>query len=262
VSSLNKRQALTLMELIVVLVILVALAGIVVPLLPNMIGRTHTASAATSITEANRIIQTYEQLYQSYPNDLDNLAGTGGPVDYLPAVPAQFTVAALKDYEAAALVNSGITRVWGMYDTKVNLLAAGGTPTFNPYSSTTAQAVATGLNVAYLTETAVESLSGIVRDDPALTGDVYVVFGFGKRTTAIGKVVSDAPLHFGENAASNANSVYCRFGIVFRVARGNGTATPTKLDRAVFVGVVDFGGDGISGSDAHLGEYYKTTGNN
>src|SRR5437667_192551 len=82
------RRGLTLIELIVVLVILVALAGILIPMLPNMLTRAHTATGASNNSEINKFVQTYEQLFQSYPTDLDNLAGTGAPVDYLPGVAA------------------------------------------------------------------------------------------------------------------------------------------------------------------------------
>ena len=39
-----RRSGLTLMELVVVLVILVALAGILVPILPSMIERAHRST--------------------------------------------------------------------------------------------------------------------------------------------------------------------------------------------------------------------------
>lgn len=47
----ESRRGLTLMELLVVLVILIALAGIVIPQLPSMLGRAETSSGATSQTE-------------------------------------------------------------------------------------------------------------------------------------------------------------------------------------------------------------------
>jgi len=245
------------MELIVVLVILVALAGVVIPLLPNMLGRAHTSSGATNSSEVTRLVQTYEQLYQGYPNALDNLAGTSAVIDYLPGVAAgQITVGSLQDTEAAALVAAGITRLADLYDTKANLTANGGTPTFNPYKGTF-QAVAKGLSVTYLKEAAAEAPTGVVRDEPGNTGDVYVILGLGKQSTAIGKVMSDAPVHFSDDAAGTAANVYGRLGLVFRVARGNGTATPTPLDRAVFVGAVSFHDEGITTTDAHLAEYYS-----
>lgn len=256
------RQGLTLVELVVVILVLVALAGIVIPMLPNMIGRAHTSTGATNIGEVNKAVLLYEQTQQSYPNDLDNLAGTSDPIDYLPGTNAggQITQGALTASQSTALRNAGITRLAGLYPTRTSLLAADGTITFNPYDGTTAN-VAAGQNVAYVSEAAVEGLTGIVRDEPgtAKTGDVYVIFGLGRRCSMIGKVISDPPTHFGENSESNAANVYSRIGLVFRVARGNGTATPTPLDRAIFVGSVSMHDDGIVGGDAHLEEYHGLT---
>ncbi|MEZ6106265.1 MAG: prepilin-type N-terminal cleavage/methylation domain-containing protein [Pirellulaceae bacterium] len=43
------RRGLTLIELVVVLLILVGLAGVVIPAVTNMVGRTHTSSGAANI---------------------------------------------------------------------------------------------------------------------------------------------------------------------------------------------------------------------
>src|SRR5438067_1586594 len=128
----SARRGLTLIELIVVLVILVALAGILIPMLPNMLSRSHTATGATNNSEINKFVQTYEQLYQSYPTDLDNLAGTGAPVDYLPGgnVAGQITAGNLTAEQAKALTAAGITRLAGLQPTMAALQTAGGSPTF------------------------------------------------------------------------------------------------------------------------------------
>lgn len=257
----SSRQGLTLIELIVVLVVLIALAGILIPMLPSMLGRAHTASGATTVGEINKFVQIYEQLYQEYPRDLDNLSDPAAAttVDYVPgsAVPTVFNASSvLTAAEVNALTNAGITRVASLHPTKAALDTAGGTPTFNPYNGAPVP-VAAGTFVARLNEAIVEST--IVRDEPANTGDVYVVFGLGKASTMTGKVVADAPVHFGENNATNAANKYTRYGLVFRLARGNGTATPTPLERAIFVGAVAFHDDSITGVDGHLEEYYNIT---
>ena len=251
------RRGLTLIELIVVLVILVALAGILIPMLPNMLGRAHTASGATNNAEINKYVQTYQQLYMSYPQNLDALTDTAGTAvpDYLlnAGTPVQLSMHALTTAEASALSQSGITTLTEMQPNRAAL--AGQSPTFNPYTGNLIT-VAAGTNVIQVSEDAIENVAGLVRDDPTKTGDVYVVFGLGKRCTMIGKVVSDPPVHFGEGAGTTPNDSYARYGLVFRVARGNGTATPDPLERAVFIGSVAFHDNGVIGTDAHLQEYY------
>jgi len=257
---------LTLLELIVVLVVLVALAGILIPMLPNVVGRASTSVGATNASEVDRWVQLYQQNFQAYPDFLDNLAGTGtAPIDYLPGYLAggtsltQITVGNLSPVQLSTLNAAGITTVAMLTPTQASF-PAGGTPTFNPYQytggSVTLTPLTTSTPVAFVSETAVETPPGPVRDNPANTGDVYVVFGFGKQTTAIGRIVPDAPVHFSQFSADSASNVYSRYGLIFRLARGNGTATPTPLTQAQFMGAVSFEPTGIMGSDGQLANYY------
>jgi hypothetical protein len=261
---------MTLLELLVVLVVLVALAGIVIPLLPNVIGRAAVAVGATNASEVDRIVQTYQQMTTFYPDYLDNLVGTSAPLDYIPGASlGQITLGNLSAAQATALNNAGLTTVATLYGTQALLTTNQGTPTFNPYQYTTSttstttstnpvatQPIASGLAVAFLTSQAVENPPGIVRVTPSTSGGIYVVFGFGKQTTAIGSVMTDAPVHFSQFAADQATYMYCRYGLVFRLAQGNGTSTPTPLTTAAFVGAVSFEPTGIMGSDGQLANYY------
>jgi Tfp pilus assembly protein PilE len=254
-----RRKGLTLIELVVVLVILIALAAILVPMLPGMLGRAHTASSATNISEINKFVQTYEQLYQSHASDFDALMDEKGALaDYLPggAAPAggAITKVTLNAAQANALTNAGITRLQAM---ELTAAADPWNPTFNPYNGAVIS-IASGSSVAQVSEKAVEQTgAGLVNDPGGINGDVYVIVGLGKRCTMIGKVMADAPTHFGENQASNAANVYSRYCLVFRVTRGG--ATPQDLERAVFIGTVAVHDDGIGTADSHIEEYYNIT---
>jgi Tfp pilus assembly protein PilE len=59
------RAGLTLMELIVVLV---GLASIIIPLMPNMLFRTHNATGAVNMQEISKSVQTYQAQYFQYPD--------------------------------------------------------------------------------------------------------------------------------------------------------------------------------------------------
>jgi prepilin-type N-terminal cleavage/methylation domain-containing protein len=272
----KNRQGLTLLELIVVMVILVAVAGIVVPLLPNVLSRAHSAVGSTNAGEVDRLIQAYQQTYQTLPDYLDDLVDPNSgskPLDYLPGYSGGTNIGQLVPYQLlqadlSALNNIGIKNVAVLFDStsKFPVTPPVGTPTFNPYqyngSNILTQPLAVGTWVAKLTESAAETPPGIVRDDPNgnTFGDIYLVFGFGKQTTAIGRVSTDAPVHFSEFAGDNASSVYCRYGLVFRTQRGTG-ASPTStastpLSQAVFMGAVSFEPTGIMGADGQLANYY------
>ena len=79
----TQRRGLTLIELIVVLMILIALAGVLIPMLPSMLTRAHNSTSATNLGEICRAITTYQQLNGQYPNNWDALTDSNGNlIDY------------------------------------------------------------------------------------------------------------------------------------------------------------------------------------
>jgi type II secretory pathway pseudopilin PulG len=56
-------RGFTLLELVVVMFILMALAAIIVPLFPSMVERAHRASQATNESEITKAVQLYQGLY-------------------------------------------------------------------------------------------------------------------------------------------------------------------------------------------------------
>jgi Tfp pilus assembly protein PilE len=241
----SRRTGLTLIELIVVLVILVGLAGLIVPLLPNMITRTHTASGATNIQEINKWVQTYEALQTSYPDGWDGLTDGSDIVDYLPGS-VSLTAGKLSAAEASALASAGITTAYKMVKSNPTK------PTFDPYDGVKVLALSNTDSVAFVTDADAKlKLNGGV----AATNAKFVVFGFGKRSTIVGKNVSEAPVHFADAANEGPGDLYGRFGVVFKVTQNDGV---TPLNRAVFVGAVAFHEDGIVTAGDHIEEYYNT----
>jgi len=258
------RKGLTLMELVVVMTILVALASILIPILPGMLNRAHTSTGATNVSELNKAVQLHEQMNFRYPDQLDALTdGTAVP-DYLGGSPtqAQLSVRTLTANDVEALNKGGITTLNAMHPTKAALATAGGDATFNPYVGATPTPIAGGGTVIQVQEAAIENL--IVQQQVAgnTYGDVYVVFGVGSRCTLVGKGLSQAPLHFPDNPSLDPSTSYGRFGLTFRIARGTGaTGSPASeaLGRAEFVGVVEFHENSISSSDGHIQEFYNST---
>jgi prepilin-type N-terminal cleavage/methylation domain-containing protein len=254
--SLAARPGLTLIELVVVMVILAAVAGIVLPLLPNMVGRAHTTTGATNIAEAAKAIQTYEAIHLAYPTNFDSLtltpAGTGTLPTFLPAT-TDLNVTALSDDTADALANAGVNSVRTMVASGTNW-----SPTFYPYADADtdgipdATPIADTVNLATLKTTTAARL-GLA--NPLTT--TYVVLGLGGYTSMQGKSLQEAPVHFGDSAADAPTNVYARYGVVFQVTDGSGAA----LEKARLAQIVAFHDDAIIGLNEHMKEYFETVKN-
>lgn len=250
------RRGLTLIELVVVMVILAAVAGIVLPLLPSMVTRAHTSTGATNISEVAKAIQTHQATYLKYPTNFDSLINDSGAVaTYLPgAASGDFVVVNATDDYVDALQDSGITTVAQMIE------AAGGdwSPTFYPYGDDKADSpklptistpIALNMPLATLSLAAKQRL-GLAAD----AGTVYVVFGLGGYTSMQGKTLQEAPIHFAEKQNEGPNVAYGRYGVVFQLTSG---ATP--LENALLTQVVAFHGDGMVNLGDHLSEYHGAT---
>jgi len=81
----RKRSGFTLLELVVVMFILMALAAIIVPLFPSMVERAHRSSQATNESEITKAVQLFQGLYGNYPDGYDLLTDGTAMINYLPA---------------------------------------------------------------------------------------------------------------------------------------------------------------------------------
>jgi Tfp pilus assembly protein PilE len=252
VSQIQRRRAqeagLTLIELLVVLAVLIALAGIVVPQLPNMLTRSHSAAASTNIPELNKTVQSFEQIYFKQPSNLDNLATDGALVAYLPGAGAGLSTITLTADTTAALTSAGISQLAGL-EADASGVGATFSPTVNPYLvgedvnlSATDDAVVAGVPLA--------QIQAKVRPG-AVDGDVYAIFGIGQKSELIGRTVSEAPIHFSDEAGQDAGTVYSRFGAIYKIAN-----TAGALEKAEFVSVVAIHDDGIETAADVNGEFF------
>ena len=81
--KMKNRKGLTLIELVVVMTILIALAGLLIPTFSAMLTRGHTSTCSTNIGEVCKALQQYQQLYGGYPSNMDALSD-GNDLDQLP----------------------------------------------------------------------------------------------------------------------------------------------------------------------------------
>jgi type II secretory pathway pseudopilin PulG len=266
----SRRRGLTLVELVVVMAILIALAGIVIPLLPGIIGRAETSARATNSSEIYKWIQTYEATSSAYPYDFDALIDSSGTaityVSGFTGATAPLAVTSVTGPQVNALMGGGIVRLQLMTSTA----PTGSTNfsfTFNPYPTSDRSVdgltlvKSTAQNLATLTAFGQAQLN--LSDNTTTTTGVYVVFGLGKRCSLVGTGIADAPVNFFDNFKLDPNNPtattgYGRYGVVFQV-NGVGplatppitSATPTAdFGRAKLVRVFRFGGSLTTGDDA------------
>ena len=264
------RSGLTLLELVVVLTILVAVSGLIIPILGNFTHRANVASCTVNITEMDKIIQSFHALYAQYPDRFDNVANAiyngsntgyvldGSQGDYKTA---SFVPQNLSSDDAKALVNAGITQLMTI---QPNAMYKQGewTPTAWPYGTdmldNTGQPVvipsnpvAAGLNVAYLTEFG-KRLMGV----PEGSHNQYVIFGLNKPCTLFRNMVSEPPYHFADTPTEDPATWYMCFAAVFMVERDyNGVQLP--MEEARFMGSIAFHDFGLATADSHNKEWWE-----
>lgn len=214
----SDRQGLTLLELVVVMTILIALAGILVAMFPGMLTMAHTSTGATNMPELNKIFQMHHQMNRGWPNYLDNLVVSGGTLyarlpGYEEGQGYFLEPLELTHDQAHALRDAGLTHVF-------NLAAAEDVDdaTYDCYGRgivarelSEADPVNDNLTVARLTNPS---------DIAKFKGDldhVYVVFGIGQATPLVGPggMMQDAPIHFDDAPGTRPNEAYSRFVAIF-----------------------------------------------
>jgi prepilin-type N-terminal cleavage/methylation domain-containing protein len=255
-NRIANRRGLTLLELVVVMVILVALASILVPMLPGMLGRAHVAEHSTNVIELNKAWELYNVTNRAYPDYLDSLVDRGGTDVYnkIPglAVSGLFTVTSVSDLATAVgggltsaqlvdrLSAIGLRNVYSMDNATPNA-------TFEPYGAGVTTPVA--MPVAATTNLVRLSTAEVVQKLNGAADGVYVVLGVGAKCGIVGQGIVSAPVHFSEAAgeAGNPMNTYARFGVIYNL----------KPQTPKFVGVVAFHDDGISTVDDAIQEYYR-----
>jgi prepilin-type N-terminal cleavage/methylation domain-containing protein len=277
-----RRRGLTLMELVVVMVILVALAGILLPLFPNLLTRAHTSSAATNMTELSKAVQTYYYQALQLPNNLDNLAplvGQTNPANSLVSLIAvgagtaaattgnDIYTAPLAASDLNMLVAAGLTNVLQTTVPTSATALGSWTPTFNPYSTTPigagflpqnlVSATVPGVSTPLAAALPVVYVNGFAaaRELALPVAGTYLLFGVGDYSSLSSKVMQEAPVHFDDAAAGEPNVAYCRFALLLQTTADG---TYADLSAAKFVGTLDLGDAQLSSAQDHVQGYLNT----
>jgi type II secretory pathway pseudopilin PulG len=225
-SARRDRRALTLLELIVVLAILVTLSGMVVPLIEGLGHQTNASTNATVVNDVNRAVGAFVGRFERLPSGWDSLIDTSGNLfDKLHAQLTSTTTGpilekvVLNDIRAESLTSAGIYQV--------NDATTGGSPnTFTPSTRN----VTSGITLAMLTATTKtgvynSSRLSLAQLEAADVNNDYVVLGLGGMTTLRGAMMRDVPLI----SSADPNNNYARVLCVFMVPGATSTASfPAK----------------------------------
>lgn len=253
------RRGLTLLELIVVLTILVAIGGIVLNIIPNMLGRSHMAACATNIPELAKSIEQYMSLRGSYPDKFDSLRDSSGAlVTYLPSMTsgsfinnALVTTPTLTAGDVTALSAAGIKNVMPMIE-KPATSPGDWSASVWPYStSRNTVPTAAAISTSNLCQLKNEQASTVLGQD-ADADCRYVILGIGSQCTMVGVSSHEAPSAFVANMSDSINDHYYRYGAVFKVADSTGSS----LSAAKFCGCVMISPKGIRNAEQHVSAWF------
>lgn len=260
-----RARGLTLLELVVVLVVLIVLGMLVVQNLSGMLTRSHLSKCADTITSLNKIWGQSYAAKVRYPDNYDSLLASGGTTMYSPITPglaAQTSLYTLTDADVAALRTVGVTRVT---DLAAVTPGTGDVTYQSDLVGIAPRVLATGGRVAQLNHTAHFSAGNelnlkrhLVRQSDGSTFDnsanvTYLIFGVGPNCTGIGsgRLIQEAPVHFGADDTINPKNVYQRYLIVFSlVTNADGTRT------AYYEAAAGNDTAGPSGAESHVREFH------
>lgn len=230
----RRRSGFTLIELVVVLLILAAIAGLVIPAVASLGRSTDMAVSAKSQADVAANSQLFFVLQKRYPQGLDSLLDTAGTAVYsadttnadtqtrgLPysgadgtRLQAQLTPATLTNATNAeymrSLTRSGFDWVYDHDTSAVNSNLSN--TTFRGLiadANGTGNTAPTSIPVAEVTGS---YMLGKLVPGGLKAGQRVVAFGFGQKNTAIGKTCTTCPLYPGAD-----KTYYGRYILYFMV---------------------------------------------
>lgn len=224
----NRQSGLTLLELTVVLLVLVGLAGLVLPYAQGYLQRTHDGTGNENLWELNNAVGLFQTKYFMHPAGYHTLVeGVSGTLYDDLMANAYLAVRSGDTYLRNRLASAGVSTVYPMKDGATNESATfdAVTAVANTTASATSFAVVTGggefssvprhLSFAFYGN----SLSHAAEFDAANCS--YVVLGVGDESEMVGKVMASAPVHFAAQPGMGPHQKYNRFVAVYQVPKPN-----------------------------------------
>lgn len=247
-----QEKALTLVELVVVLLILIALAGILVPRFPGVLTQAHVAATTTNLPIIESTVQSRSLLRSGDLGDrFDSLivdpSGAATVAAYLPGN-SFWEPLTLSTEDQGALGNLGLTELIPA--------RSQGTLTDADATSGSHDGPAGPLTAVCAMRTSGEATSMLQSFNMTpKAGARYLALGIGQQCTLVGgdegAAFSEAPVHFGDTAATRSNVAYTRYFLIVELSN-QGTADA----EARFIGAAAPHENGLERNAAHLKEFY------
>ncbi|HEY5315073.1 MAG TPA: prepilin-type N-terminal cleavage/methylation domain-containing protein [Pirellulales bacterium] len=278
------RRGLTLIELVVVLMIVVALAGVLIPMLPSMLTRAHVGGHTTNVVELDKLVDAYQAMNNAFPDNWDALTDGSSMINYMAggvldpiSVPATywssggtgsatnqaggvFTQSSASASELTALQAAGIVHVYPL------LSSAGGSPwdggvfdpTFDNYSTApgTPTTISTSTALVFIDPTANGVAYKFIQNQYPnwSTSARYVALGIGERCTLIGKWAPTPPVHFSDTQDATPEYSYARYVAIFKVSD---PSAPGGINMAQFIGTAAIHSVGPTNLSSEFQNWYQ-----
>lgn len=265
--SRRRARGFSLLELVVVIGIIMALAGILTLTLPDLLGYANQSSTFTNIKLCDDMIQSWAAVNSGrYPTGWDSLIDTSDLYNYLPTNITNDTVgtsACNKSIKALTLdavyverlKRAGITTVCDMTKytgSSTNAINA----SYMAADVSSPRGLATGGTIAQV------DITNLPTDRPQmefLSTHAYAIFGVGRGTqkldaagamkqrfVGVGGFIKDQPIAVHEEGCTSPKTVYCVPCAIFDLGvTSTGTLTSRDSTVARYIGTVVLGDNGF-----------------
>lgn len=233
----RRQKGLTLIELIVVLTVLVAISGLLLPQVDFLRRSSDKATGSAGIKGLAENVQLYRTLTGKYPDGWDSLmdeSTTSELADSI-ATGSKLTPTTLTANEASGLSKIGVANIF-------NHEAAPYTNSYRSlpgFSGVSSVAVADGIDVAEVTNA---DIIGSIYPAGLPTGVRLIALGAGPNLTSLGKTMVAPPTYAGVDGLTQYN----RFIAIFAVYESG--------KRAQLKGSLDSSGDFLDQEIAEFNE--------
>ncbi|MGR9114857.1 MAG: type II secretion system protein [Gammaproteobacteria bacterium] len=249
-NNMARQAGMTLIELTVVLLVLIGLAGLLIPYVSGFVSKTHDSTGTFNSAGLDNNIQRYIAEKMRAPNNMESLISSTAGADaagqcsaasaaidtvYCKLMaPGFFATTALNNMEVMSLSGAGITAVYNMDNQTTNAtFGSTGANVSTPLAAATPVATVAALAVGgaapnnFPEALSIEEHLAAAFERPVTNFDSacydYVAFGIGDKTDMIGSTMSTAPVHFASQGAMGPANRYNRFVAIFQVDKADDT---------------------------------------
>jgi len=293
-NNVKAQAGMTLIELTVVLLILIGLAGLLIPYVGSFVQKTHDSTNSSNLANLNNAFIRYVTENNMLPQHMDALVnaaggtGTGaacgaantqwdpycGLLDAGMFAPVAYAAADADPTAWNSLVNSKIRMVvnnnesapnktFGSYTGMVNLMM-GSTETFHGIKVQAMRDGTGGLPVTVTNADIAAHLAAALGKDPMDYNPAcydYVALGLGDANGLVTKTIASAPVHYPEDATKGPVDYYNHYIAIVQVDKSNAGTCSSVTEPAKFLGTVmnvpAYPNSHLFGVNASLGYAYE-----